>query len=118
MRPLVSGPPVFSLNCLTNMPMLTPWAPRAGPTGGAGVAVPPGHWSFTTAVICFAILHTLIQTNHRGTEAQRRHDREAANRWLKDGLSAFVLPHSRFFLLGVSVPLWLVLGFKPCPPAS
>src|SRR3954454_8450314 len=47
---------VRSLNCITNWPMLTPCCPRAGPTGGAGVAWPPGHWSFTFAVITFAIV--------------------------------------------------------------
>src|SRR4051812_31669443 len=36
--------------------MLTPCWPRAGPTGGAGVAWPPGHWSFTFAVITLAIV--------------------------------------------------------------
>src|SRR5262245_57416971 len=55
MSPLRSGEAVLSLNCLTNMPMLTPWAPRAGPTGGAGVALPPGHWSLTWAVTCLAM---------------------------------------------------------------
>ena len=34
---------VRSLNCCTNCPMLTPCWPSAGPTGGAGVACPPGH---------------------------------------------------------------------------
>src|SRR3954447_25913302 len=36
--------------------MLTPCWPRAGPTGGAGVAWPPGHRSFTLAVITLAIV--------------------------------------------------------------
>src|SRR3954449_10548764 len=47
---------VRSLNCITNWPMFTPCCPSAGPTGGAGVAWPPGHWSFTFAVITFAIV--------------------------------------------------------------
>ena len=34
---------VRSLNCDTNWPMFTPCWPSAGPTGGAGVAEPPGH---------------------------------------------------------------------------
>src|SRR3954454_418303 len=50
---------VFSLNCITNWPIFTPCWPSAGPTGGAGVAWPPGHWSLTFAVITFAIVHTL-----------------------------------------------------------
>src|SRR5215475_7148915 len=47
---------VRSLNCVTNWPMLTPCWPSAGPTGGAGVAWPPGHWSLIFAVITLAIL--------------------------------------------------------------
>src|SRR4051794_4015556 len=35
--------------------MLTPCCPSAGPTGGAGVAWPPGHWSFTFAVTTLAM---------------------------------------------------------------
>ena len=50
---------VRSLNCITNWPMFTPCWPSAGPTGGAGVAWPPGHWSFTFAVITFAIVRSL-----------------------------------------------------------
>src|SRR3954468_12374469 len=50
---------VRSLNCITNWPMFTPCWPRAGPTGGAGVAWPPGHWSLTLAVITFAIVRSL-----------------------------------------------------------
>src|SRR5262249_51824280 len=55
--PFMSGLLVLSLNCFTNMAMLTPWAPSAGPTGGAGVACPPGHWSLTNAVTCLAMVH-------------------------------------------------------------
>ena len=33
---------VFALNSLQKPMMLTPWAPRAGPTGGAGLAAPAG----------------------------------------------------------------------------
>src|ERR1700722_6468956 len=54
---------VLSLNCVTNWPMFTPCWPSAGPTGGAGVAWPPGHWSFTYAVICFAM--RLFQSSPR-----------------------------------------------------
>src|SRR3954447_2388668 len=50
---------VRSLNCITNWPILTPCWPRAGPTGGAGVACPPVHCSFTFAVITFAIVDPL-----------------------------------------------------------
>ena len=33
---------VLALNCLVNSTMLTPCCPSAGPTGGAGVALPAG----------------------------------------------------------------------------
>ena len=46
---------VRALNCFTNSMMFTPCGPRAVPTGGAGVAAPAGHWSFTTAWIFLAI---------------------------------------------------------------
>src|SRR6185436_18203552 len=35
---------VFALNSLQNAMMLTPCAPSAGPTGGAGFAAPAGNW--------------------------------------------------------------------------
>src|SRR5687767_14245910 len=47
---------VRALNCFTNSMMFTPCGPRAVPTGGAGVAAPAGHWSFTIAWIFFAML--------------------------------------------------------------
>src|SRR5688572_2881331 len=46
---------VLSLKSLTNCPMLTPCCPNAGPTGGAGVAWPPGHCSLTIALTSLAI---------------------------------------------------------------
>src|SRR5579862_8870034 len=36
---------VWALNALTNSMMFTPCWPRAGPTGGAGLAWPPTAWS-------------------------------------------------------------------------
>src|SRR5450756_2153087 len=47
-KPSISGPDVLALNCLQNSMMLTPACPRAGPTGGAGVALP--------AAICSLII--------------------------------------------------------------
>src|SRR5438093_1414481 len=47
---------VWALKFLQKSMMFTPCCPSAGPTGGAGVALPAGHCSFTTAVILFAIL--------------------------------------------------------------
>src|SRR6266536_2913596 len=46
---------VRALNCLQNSMMLMPCCPSAGPTGGAGVALPALHWSLTTAWTGFAI---------------------------------------------------------------
>src|SRR6202167_4042858 len=46
---------VLALNALQNSMMLTPCGPSAVPTGGAGVALPAGIWSFTIALIFFAI---------------------------------------------------------------
>ena len=40
--------------------MFTPAWPRAGPTGGAGVALPAGTCSFTILVIFFAMLLHLL----------------------------------------------------------
>src|SRR5262249_43405880 len=36
---------VWALNALVNSMMFTPCWPRAGPTGGAGLAAPAGMWS-------------------------------------------------------------------------
>src|SRR6478609_9168355 len=36
---------VCALNALQNSMMFTPCWPSAGPTGGAGLAAPPGTWS-------------------------------------------------------------------------
>src|SRR5262245_405017 len=44
---------VRALNSWQNCMMLTPCCPSAGPTGGAGLAAPAGHWSFTIAVTRF-----------------------------------------------------------------
>lgn len=35
--------------------MFRPWEPRAGPTGGAGLAAPAGRFSLIVALIFFAI---------------------------------------------------------------
>ncbi len=46
---------VWALNALQNSMMLTPCWPRAGPTGGAGLACPPGIWSLMSVRIFLAI---------------------------------------------------------------
>src|SRR2546423_9474432 len=51
---------VLALNCLQNSMMLTCAWPRAGPTGGAGVALPAAIWSFTCPVTFFAIALLLL----------------------------------------------------------
>ena len=53
MRPFWS--PVWALNALQNSMMLTPCWPSAGPTGGAGLAWPPGIWSLIRVRTFFAI---------------------------------------------------------------
>ena len=45
---------VRSLYSLRNAIMLMPCWPSAGPTGGAGVALPAGNWSVMTAFTFFA----------------------------------------------------------------
>src|SRR5678815_4950182 len=47
---------VFALNCLQKSMMLTPCCPSAGPTGGAGFALPAGICSFTYALMVFAMI--------------------------------------------------------------
>ena len=46
---------VRALYSFTKPIMLTPCCPRAGPTGGAGVAFPASICSFTIALTFFAI---------------------------------------------------------------
>jgi hypothetical protein len=47
---------VCALNALQNSMMLTPCCPSAGPTGGAGLAWPPGIWSLMSVRTFFAIV--------------------------------------------------------------
>src|SRR5438045_9503280 len=55
-KPSWSFADVFALNALQKSMMFTPCWPRAGPTGGAGVALPAGICSFTYPITFFAIL--------------------------------------------------------------
>src|SRR5215213_4224882 len=54
---------LIALNFVMNCPGLTPLAPRAGPIGGAGVALPPGAWSLNWLVISFLaiVVYPLIR---------------------------------------------------------
>src|SRR5262245_51948008 len=54
-KPSESFPEVLALNALQKSMMLTPCCPRAGPTGGAGVALPAGICSLTCPITFFAI---------------------------------------------------------------
>ena len=47
---------VRALNCLQNSMMLTPFAPKAGPTGGEGFAAPPLTCNLMSPIISFAII--------------------------------------------------------------
>src|SRR5690242_8348626 len=62
--------------------MFTPCWPRAGPTGGAGVALPAGICNFTWPITFFAILSLLylqeIQFNRRRSPEDRHHDFQRA----------------------------------------
>jgi len=46
----------LALNALQNSIMFIPYCPKAGPTGGAGVAFPAEIWSLTFAITFFATL--------------------------------------------------------------
>src|ERR1700756_4276629 len=52
---------VCALNAFVNSMMLTPCWPRAGPTGGAGLAWPPGIWSLMSVRTFFAIGPFLVE---------------------------------------------------------
>src|SRR4051794_37475856 len=54
------SPEVAALNALTNSMMLMPCWPSAGPTGGAGVAWPPGACSLMVVRTFFAMLLDLL----------------------------------------------------------
>jgi hypothetical protein len=51
---------VRSLNSLTKAMMFTPAWPSAGPTGGAGVALPAGTCNFTILTTFFGIYYTSL----------------------------------------------------------
>src|SRR5258707_9927253 len=53
MRPFSCA--VCALKALQNSMMLTPCWPSAGPTGGAGLACPPGIWSLISVKTFLAI---------------------------------------------------------------
>src|SRR5215475_1973186 len=54
---------VFALNALQKSMMFTPCCPSAGPTGGAGVALPAGICSLTCPITFFAILFSRYATS-------------------------------------------------------
>src|SRR5215470_16428195 len=73
---------VFALNALQKSMIFTPCCPRAGPTGGAGVALPAGICNFTWPITFFAInfasgLRFLylqeVQFNRRGPAEDSHH---------------------------------------------
>src|SRR5271167_2419265 len=64
-RPSSSLALVLALNCLQNSMMLICAWPSAGPTGGAGVALPAAICNFTEPVIFFAIVVLLKRAEAR-----------------------------------------------------
>ena len=56
---------VRALNCLQNSMMLICAWPSAGPTGGAGVALPAAICSFTEPVTFFAMISLPLASNFR-----------------------------------------------------
>src|SRR6266540_3559764 len=113
---------VASLKRLTNSPMLTPCWPSAGPTGGAGVAAPPGHWSFTLALISFFAmasdgLQLPVLELDRGRPAEDRddhpHDALRGDRLVDDpveGLEGAFLDLDRVPLLERDLHLGCLVG--------
>src|SRR4051812_40739905 len=74
MRPSSSFWLVLALNCLQNSMMLTCAWPRAGPTGGAGVALPAAIWSFTCPVTFFAMFSSLRSLDYFANSAFQASD--------------------------------------------
>src|SRR5919108_1622032 len=79
-----SCPPVWALKPLQNSMMLTPCWPRAGPTGGEGLALPAGICSFTIAWTFFTAVALLprasqsfhlvvLELDRRGSSEDRHH---------------------------------------------
>src|SRR5215210_5127858 len=66
-----ASPCVWALNALTNSMMLMPCWPRAGPTGGAGEAWPPGAWSLMVVRIFFAMRMFRVSRARRTARSSR-----------------------------------------------
>src|SRR4051812_24726798 len=62
---------VCALNALQNSMMLTPCWPSAGPTGGAGLAWPPGIWSLMSVRTFFATGTSVDLLDHVELELDR-----------------------------------------------
>src|SRR5713226_7847290 len=81
-RMIPSCDPVWALKPLQNSMMLTPCCPRAGPTGGDGLAFPAGICSFTIAWTFFAMLEPLhlvvLELHGREPPEDGDHDLELA----------------------------------------
>src|SRR3990172_5301861 len=83
---------VLALKVLQNSMILTPCCPRAGPTGGEGLAFPAGTWSFTTAVT-FLAMAPLDLLHLEELEVHRRGAAEDADHALEAPLVGFDLVH-------------------------
>src|SRR3954467_7045931 len=82
------SPEVWALNAFTNSMMLMPCWPRAGPTGGAGEAWPPGACSLIVVRTFLAmgsdLLYLVVSHFDRGLPAEDRYEHLELGRILVD----------------------------------
>src|SRR6478672_1611116 len=71
--------------------MLTPCWPSAGPTGGAGLALPAWIWSLTTARTFLAMLYVLCPARVRDTRAPSPIHARGGGLWDDSSLQALHL---------------------------
>src|SRR5207302_6850927 len=85
-NPAISLLEARALNCLQNSMMLICAWPNAGPTGGAGVALPAAIWSFTNPCTFFGAMIVLL---------------------FQDSAASLLCPRSTFALYGAHFELTL-----------
>src|SRR5208282_1565529 len=89
-NPSSSFCPVRALNCLQNSMMLTCACPSAGPTGGAGVALPAAICNFTDPVTFFAMtpfpIYLRVETGLAPSSAAETRPAASLQKLLRDFL--------------------------------